>query len=76
MIKNKIKSGIKDNIFGKYLANLFSQSQKKKGQREITPVLYNQIESAYRLPTHTDSRTGNIQNPLTEKIEREREREI
>ena len=80
IIKNKIKNGIKDHIFGKYLANLFSQSQKKKrkkkGQREITPVLYNQIESAYRLPSHTDSRTGNIQNPLTEKIERERSSEI
>jgi len=34
IIKNKIKNGIKDHIFGKYLANLFSQSQKKKEKKK------------------------------------------
>jgi hypothetical protein len=34
IIKNKIKNGIKDHIFGKYLANLFSQSQKKKKKKK------------------------------------------
>jgi hypothetical protein len=34
IIKNKIKNGINDHIFGKYLANLFSQSQKKKKKKK------------------------------------------